>query len=184
MAQLEIRRDRASETAPATRLRALLQKPNVTILLRSHPCWNDAELPEPASKAAVVRITAMMVADVSHPEGMAEAEPSDDERELIFAKGLELRFGPANQDAVLVDVEELHSALEFFEACARIAGFSPASRRMDQRQLEILHRFREGVVLSLCGEETRPGGGMEPLRAQLAEAARWLEANSLPTLLG
>ncbi|WP_446742880.1 hypothetical protein [Silvibacterium acidisoli] len=225
---------KVAETVPpvsSTRLRALLEKPNAVVLRRNHlvqPATGD----DPTLHGRL-RVTSVLAVDITNPpqvtagkvsgrqdddynrdEEETGAELEKDEFEESFAKGVEIFIGGEKQSfLVMVDYDELSSALSLFDAYGRISKYEPAFLRLDQRSLGITYTFKEGLVVGLSGDpeqfrekaesffhnvpvlahpddcrlrsfSTRlPHSGIAYMQALLQEASEWLNQNSYGNIL-
>lgn len=157
--------------APATRLRALLERPGAAVLRRNHvaeaPGYDNPHL------RAHVRIAAVLAVNLTNPPLESEpapapgeplhpahpAEASSDALAAGFAKGLEIWIADGDRAAsVFADADELPGALAMFDAYLRLARFQPAFQRLDQRLVGLNYLFREGLSVAVQGNaaETPP----------------------------
>ncbi|HTV82063.1 MAG TPA: hypothetical protein VME18_05390 [Acidobacteriaceae bacterium] len=153
---------------PATRLRALLEKPGAAVLRRN----NTAEAPGQGDAAIRGRLRVMAVLAVNltnpprEPEPPAEAheeadasEPGEAINEVpesqseSFAKGLEIWIADgARSVCVQADADEIAGALAMFDAYLRLARYQPAFQRLDQRVVGLSYLFREGLAVAIQGK--------------------------------
>lgn len=177
---------------PATRLRALLEKPGAAVLRRN----NIAEAPGHEDAIALrsrLRLTAVLAVDLTDPprepeppavEAELPAEPPDDpgaseppeaaaplpeSQEGSFAKGLEIWIADgARAVCIHVDSDEIAGALALFDAWIRLARYQPAFQRLDQRIVGMSYVFREGLTIAIQGG---PGEPAHTVDASLDSAA-------------
>jgi hypothetical protein len=159
---------------PATRLRALLEKPGAAVLRRNHvaeaPGYDDAHLRNR------IRIAAVLAVNLTDPPAPIDAaardnllaekteasparsEPGDPLADS-FAKGLEIWMADGDRAVYAVaDADEIPGALAMFDAYLRLARFPPAFQRLDQRLVGLHYWFREGLSIAIQGNpaETPP----------------------------
>lgn len=168
---LELKVPAQPQSVPATRLRALLEKPGAAILRRNHV----AEVPgyESAHLRSRVRICAVLAVNLTDPpeesdpagagSGIPEDAPSQGEENESpapgFAPGLEIWIADGDRAAAIyADADELPGALAMFDAYLRLARFQPAFQRLDQRLVGLHYLFREGLSVGVQGNpaETAP----------------------------
>jgi hypothetical protein len=172
---LEMKVPALPHPVPATRLRALLEKPGAAVLRRNHvaeaPGHDDGELRNRIRVAAVLAVNLteppqpIDTADAGDPDEPAEAshapaaDAEADQQTGSFAKGLEIWMSDGERAAyVLADAEEIPGALAMFDAWLRLARFPPAFQRLDQRLVGLQYGFREGLSIAVQGDpaETPP----------------------------
>ena len=162
---------------PATRLRALLEKPGAAVLRRNEIAAAPGH--EDAALRGSVRVTAVLAVDLTdpprepevpaeatgeaieepQPEAEAEtpesAETTPEEPEPLaasFAKGLEIWIAQgARAVCVHADADEIAGALATFDAYLRLARYQPAFQRLEQRIVGLSYAFREGLVFAIQG---------------------------------
>jgi len=153
---------------PATRLRALLEKPGAAVLRRN----NIAEAPgheDVLASRSRLRITAVLAVDLTdpprepepppesaeeaNPEEPAEvAPPAPESSEGSFAKGLEIWLSDGMRSVCIhADADEIAGALALFDAWLRLARYQPAFQRLDQRIVGMSFVFREGLTIAIQG---------------------------------
>lgn len=158
---------------PATRLRALLEKPGAAVLRRHTVA--EAQGDEDGLLRNRVRITAVLAVDLMNPprepakpaavpapereaadQTAAEepqAAPAAGETGGSFAGGLEIWISSGVRAAcVTADAEEIPGALAMFDAYLRLARYQPAFLRLDQRLVGLTYAFREGLTVGVQGE--------------------------------
>jgi hypothetical protein len=206
----------------STRLRTLLEKPNAVVLRRNHLA--QALIGDDPALHNRLRISAVLAVDITNPPSASAAdvadasenEPSEpDEFADSFAKGIEIFIRGEKQSAlVIVDFDEISTALSLFEAYERIARYQPAYLRLDQRSIGITYAFREGLVVGLAGDPQQlrenleglfdtvsvltevddsrasrftvrlPHSAIAYLHELLKAASEWLNQNSYKNILG
>lgn len=153
---------------PATRLRALLEKPGAAVLRRN----NIAEAPgheDVLASRSRLRLTAVLAVDLTDPPREPEPAPeSPDEvnpeepvetpapppesQEGSFAKGLEIWLSDGTRSVCIhADADEIAGALSLFDAWLRLARYQPAFQRLDQRIVGMSFVFREGLTIAIQG---------------------------------
>jgi len=151
---------------PATRLRALLEKPGAAVLRRNNlsdvPGYDDPQLRNR------FRVVAVLAVDLNNPpqepeppaqpageaeqEAPAEIQPDPDPLAESFAKGIEIWISDGARTAcVLADADEITGALAMFDAYLRLARYQPAFLRLDQRVVGLHYSFRERLWLGVQG---------------------------------
>ncbi|HEX4004841.1 MAG TPA: hypothetical protein VHX60_01575 [Acidobacteriaceae bacterium] len=152
---------------PATRLRALLEKPGASVLRRNYVAEVEGhEEPELRNR---FRIAAVLAVDLSNPpqdpeppaptvEGEEPAEapaPVEEESDPLtgsFAKGLEIWIADGVRTTCIhADQDEIPGALAMFDAYLRLARYQPAFLRLDQRIIGLHYSFREGLSIGVHG---------------------------------
>jgi len=151
---------------PATRLRALLEKPGAAILRRNYvaevPGYYDPQL---RNRVRVAAVLAVDLSDPPQPPGSAAdtaaaasspaASSSDlpaDPLSANFAKGLEIWMTDSERAVrSFADADEIPSALALFDAWLRLARFQPAFERVDRRLVGLHYTFREGLSIGIQG---------------------------------
>jgi len=169
---LEIKVAAQRPAAPATRLRALLEKPGAAVLRRNFLAETSSH--EDPDLHAQLRVAAVLAVDLTDPprESQApsppreEAEPpqsepapgnAPDPLAASFAKGLEIWITDgARLTCVHADAEEIAGALAMFDAYLRLARYQPAFQRLDQRILGLTFAFREGLTVGVAGNPGEP----------------------------
>jgi hypothetical protein len=169
---------------PASRLRALLEKPGAAVLRRNYV----AEAPghEDGALRSRLRVTAVLAVDLTNPpreadaaaEPHAEADPLEpqppvqqapDPMSGSFAKGLEIWLADgARSTCVHADDDEMAGALAMFDAYLRLARYQPAFQRLDQRVVGLSYLFREGLSVAIQGS---PGEAAHTADASLESAS-------------
>jgi hypothetical protein len=159
---------------PATRLRALLEKPGAAVL-RRHYVAEAAGYDDPQLRNHF-RVVAVLAVDLSNPpqepeEAEAKAEgdevaeasaPVEDEADPFngsFAKGLEIWVADGARTAcIYADMDEIPGVLAMFDAYLRLARYQPAFQRLDERIVGLHFTFREGFSVGVHGapNETEP----------------------------
>ena len=151
---------------PATRLRALMEKPGAAVLRRHHVA-EVAGYDEPQLRNRF-RIVAVLAVDLSNPpqepekpdaspEGEGETPPPAIQEEVdpfagSFAKGIEIWVADGTRTTcVQADVDEIPGALAMFDAYLRLARYQPAFLRLDQRIVGLHFTFREGLSVGVHG---------------------------------
>lgn len=165
---LELKVASQPAAVPATRLRALLERPGAAVLRRNHlaeaPGYDDPHL------RSRVRIAAVLAVNLTDPPQESEppaipAEPAQssegraDPLTAGFAKGLEIWIADGDRAAcTFADADELPGVLAMFDAYLRLARFQPAFQRLDQRLVGLNYLFREGLSVAVQGNaaETPP----------------------------
>lgn len=171
---LELKVAALPHPVPATRLRALLEKPGAAVLRRNFVAeaagHDDAHLRNRIRIAAVLAVNLTdppKPIDVEAPDAVeqeqaiaqAPAEPEADPLSGSFAKGLEVWLADGERAVcVLADADEIPGALAMFDAYLRLARFQPAFQRLDQRLVGLNYWFREGLSVAVQGNpaETPP----------------------------
>jgi hypothetical protein len=166
---LEMKVPALPHPVPATRLRALLEKPGAAVLRRNYiaeaPGHNDAELRNR------IRISAVLAVNLTDPPRPIEADTPGDAEEAgtpvpsvvaepevdplagSFAKGLEMWMTDGERAVcALADAEEIPGALAMFDAWLRLARFPPAFQRLDRRLVGLHYWFREGLSIAVQGD--------------------------------
>jgi hypothetical protein len=164
---LEMKVPALPHLVPATRLRALLEKPGAAVLRRNEiadaPGHDDGELRNR------IRVAAVLAVNLTHPPQPIEATDAGDADELVedsheggsdtdhqegsFAKGLEIWVSDGERAAcALADADEIPGALAMFDAWLRLARFPPAFQRLDQRHVGLHYGFREGLSVAIQGD--------------------------------
>jgi hypothetical protein len=174
---LEMKVPALPHPVPATRLRALLEKPGAAVLRRNElaeaPGHDDGELRNRIRVAAVLAVNLtdppqpIETAELKDEEEPAEepptiAEPEAEQQTGSFCKGLEIWMSDGERAVcVLADADEIPGALAMFDAWLRLARFPPAFQRLDQRLVGLHYRFREGLTIGVGGEpaESAPEAG-------------------------
>jgi len=167
---LEMKVPALPHPVPATRLRALLEKPGAAILRRNHiaeaPGHDDGELRNRIRVAAVLAVnltdpprpmdTAADAGDAEEPAEELDEHPTDidaDQQTGSFAKGLEIWMSDGERAVcALADADEIPGALAMFDAWLRLARFPPAFQRLDQRLVGLQYAFREGLSIAIQGD--------------------------------
>jgi hypothetical protein len=172
---LEMKVPALPHPVPATRLRALLERPGAAVLRRNYvaeaPGHDDAHLRNRIRIAAVLAVNltdpprpidAETPAPVAEPENAlapASGDPEMDPLVASFAKGFEIWMTDGER-AVCVpgDADEIPGALAMFDAWLRLARFQPAFQRLDRRLVGLNYCFREGLSIAVQGDpaETPP----------------------------
>jgi hypothetical protein len=158
---------------PATRLRALLERPGAAVLRRN----SVAEAPghEDTQLRNRIRVAAVLAVDLTDPpkpiDGAAHSEvvageepgsapdPDADPLAVRFAKGLEIWMTDGERAVcALADADEIPGALAMFDAWLRLTRFPPAFQRLDRRLVGLHYWFREGLSIGVQGSpaETPP----------------------------
>ena len=172
---LEMKVPALPHPVPATRLRALLEKPGAAVLRRNHiaeaPGHDDGEL---RNRVRVAAVLAVNLTDPPQPIDTAGAEneddhvlephelhadPEADQQAGSFAKGLEIWMSDGERAVcALADADEIPGALAMFDAWLRLARFPPAFQRLDERLVGLHYGFREGLSIGIEGDasETMP----------------------------
>lgn len=161
---LELKVASQPHPVPASRLRALLEKPGAAVLRRNHlaeaPGYDNPQL---RTRVRVAAVLAVNLTDPpqdpqsapAHDEAATPVSPSESQAEHIaasFAKGLEIWCADGDRAAcVFADADELPGALAMFDAYLRLARFQPAFQRLDQRLVGLSYLFREGLSVSVQG---------------------------------
>lgn len=167
---LEVKVAAETPAEPATRLRALLEKPGAAVLRRNYTA--EAEGEEDAQFRNRYRVVAVLAVDLSNPpkepeppappaepvEGQEQAESpvriQEDLDPLLgsFAKGLEIWIADGvRATCVIADADEIPGVLSMFDAYLRLARFQPAFLRLDHRMLGLQYSFREGLTIGVQG---------------------------------
>jgi hypothetical protein len=150
---------------PATRLRALLEKPGAAVLRRNYvaeaPGHDDANL---RNRIRISAVLAVNLTDPPKPIDAPEAngpeqalttaapEPEADPIAGSFAKGLEIWLADSDRAvSVVADEDEIAGALAMFDAYLRLSRFQPAFQRLDQRVVGLNYWFREGLSIGIQG---------------------------------
>ncbi|MGC2301377.1 MAG: hypothetical protein WA476_21405 [Acidobacteriaceae bacterium] len=159
---------------PATRLRALLEKPGAAVLRRNFvaeaPGHDDAHLRNRIRITAVLAVNLtdppkpidVEAPDAAEPEPAVAPAPAELEADPLsgsFAKGLEVWLADGERAVcVPADADEIPGALAMFDAYLRLARFQPAFQRLDQRLVGLNYWFREGLSVAVQGNpaETPP----------------------------
>ncbi len=170
---------------PATRLRALLEKPGAAVLRRNFipevPGHDDLLLRNSIRVAAVLAVDLMDPPREPEPEQYAEPHPeqhpeqgqaeasgasakSGDSASGSFAKGLEIWItnGPRTV-SVPADADEIAGAITMFDAYVRLARFQPAFVRLNKRLVGISYIFREGLSVGIQGDPADAPAEIGPL---------------------
>lgn len=165
---LELKVPALPHPVPATRLRALLEKPGAAVLRRNAiaeaPGHDDAELRKR------IRVAAVLAVNLTNPPKPidGEAPGQSDEDSLIpaaavepgadpftgsFAKGLEIWMTDGERAVcAFADADEIPGALAMFDAWLRLTRFPPAFQRLDRRLVGLNYWFREGLCLAVQGD--------------------------------
>lgn len=155
---------------PATRLRALLEKPGAAVLRRNY----IAEAPghEDEQLRNRIRIAAVLAVNLTDPPRPIDVESPDDEDEDeihsiesshaegdadpwggSFAKGLEIWIADGQRAVcTLADADEIPGALAMFDAWLRLERFQPAFQRLEKRLVGLRYGFREGLSIGVQGD--------------------------------
>jgi hypothetical protein len=153
---------------PATRLRALLEKPGAAVLRRNYiaeaPGHDDTHL---RNRIRITAVLAVNLIDPPRPVDAITSTDSDEHEKALtpsgdshedplagsFAKGFEI-WMTDGEHAVCVpcDVDEMIGALTMFDAWLRLARFRPALQRLDQRLVGLNYCFREGLSIAVQGD--------------------------------
>jgi hypothetical protein len=171
---LEMKAAALPRPLPATRLRALLERPGAAVLRRNYiaeaPGYDDAHLRNRIRIAAVLAVNLTdppNPVDVDAPAGTpaeeheaapAPSEPADS-LAANFAKGLEIWMADGDRAVfAIADADEIPGALAMFDAYLRLTRFPPAFQRLDQRMVGLHYWFREGLSIAIQGNpaETPP----------------------------
>lgn len=169
---LELKVPALPHPVPATRLRALLEKPGAAVLRRNAiaeaPGHDDAELRRRIRVAAVLAVNltdpprpidAETAAQPEHEESLVPAPAGPDLEPLAgnFAKGLEIWMTDGERAAcAFADADEIPGALAMFDAWLRLARFPPAFQRLDRRLVGLNYWFREGLAIAVQGDPADP----------------------------
>jgi hypothetical protein len=159
---------------PASRLRALLEKPGAAILRRNQVA--EARGYDNIHLLHRIRVSAVLAVNLTDPPKESDASsanplahagpfafPREEEQRLPrssgdalaggFAKGIEIWIADADRAArIFADADELPGALSMFDAYLRLARFQPAFQRLDQRIVGIHYFFREGMSIAIQGK--------------------------------
>lgn len=166
---LEVKVPALPHPVPATRLRALLEKPGAAVLRRNSiaeaPGHVDAEL---RNRIRVAAVLAVNLTDPPRPidvelPGAGDpvddlspapaADPDDGQQPGSFAKGLEIWMSDGERAAcAYADADEIPGALAMFDAWLRLARFPPAFQRLDRRLVGLQYGFREGLSIGVQGD--------------------------------
>lgn len=172
---LELKIATQPHSEPATRLRALLEKPGAAVLRRNHVADGSAHDELLRSRIRVAAVLAVNLSDPprepessapststpapstpaasSDPEAGAPAPEPSDALANSFAKGLEIWVSDEDRAArILVDADEIPGVLAMFDAYLRLARFQPAFQRLDQRLVGLHYAFREGLSIGIQGD--------------------------------
>lgn len=168
---LELKVPALPQPLPATRLRALLEKPGAAVLRRNHiaeaPGHDDGLLRNRIRVSAVLAVNltdppqpidvAAHGGEEIHEGGDPEADlPSHPEAEMVngsFAKGLEIWMADGERAVcTFADADEIPGALAMFDAWLRLVRFPPAFQRLDRRLVGLNYGFREGLSLGIQGD--------------------------------
>lgn len=162
---LELKVPSQPRSEPATRLRALLEKPGAAILRRNHvaevPGYDNLHLRNRIRISAVLAVNLTDPPEETDPIPSRSAAPeeprsSSDTGDALaagFAPGLEIWIADGDRAAcVLADADELPGALAMFDAYLRLARFQPAFQRLDQRLVGLNYLFREGLSVGVQGK--------------------------------
>lgn len=177
---LELKIASQPHPTPASRLRALLEKPDAAILSRHQvaeaPGYDNIQL---LHRVRVSAVLAVNLTDPPKESDSASANPlappgptplfrpdeprfprsSGDPLTSSFAKGIEIWIADGERAArIFADADELPGALSMFDAYLRLARFQPAFQRLDQRLVGIHYYFREAMSIAIQGKtsDTRP----------------------------
>ena len=169
---LELKLASQPHPVPASRLRALLERPGAAILRRNHvaeaPGYDTVDLRNRIRIAAVLAVNLTDPPQDSDslpsPAGEVREEPPLQEADIDplgagFAKGLEIWIADGVRAAcIFADADEVPGALAMFDAYLRLARFQPAFQRLDQRLVGLHYFFREGLSVAVEGKaaETPP----------------------------
>ncbi|HEX4036553.1 MAG TPA: hypothetical protein VHX37_00730 [Acidobacteriaceae bacterium] len=166
---LELKVASQPHPVPATRLRALLERPGAAILRRNHLA--EATGYDNVHLRTRIRIAAVLAVNLTDPPQDSDSDPLHPHEETQFhdpaldplgagfAKGLEIWIADGDRAAcTLVDADEVPGALAMFDAYLRLARFQPAFQRLDQRLVGLNYLFREGLSAAVQGKaaETPP----------------------------
>ncbi len=164
---LEMKAAALPRPLPATRLRALLERPGAAVLRRNFVA--EASGYEDAHLRNRIRIAAVLAVNLSDPPNPVDAEtpanpvpdnkeappPSKDPSDPLaagFAKGLEIWMADGDRAvSIIADADEIPGALAMFDAYLRLTRFPPAFERLDQRQVGLHYWFREGLSIAIEG---------------------------------
>jgi len=154
--------------SPATRLRALLERPGAAVLRRNYvaeaPGHDDRQLRNRIRIAAVLAVNLTdppnsiegaspgdTIAEVPKPVRPISSQPADP-LATSFAKGLEIWMADSDRAAcVYADADEIPGALAMFDAYLRLTRFPPAFQRLDHRLVGLNYGFREGLTIAIEG---------------------------------
>ncbi|HEX4067408.1 MAG TPA: hypothetical protein VHZ09_15420 [Acidobacteriaceae bacterium] len=168
---LELKVASQPRSEPATRLRALLEKPGAAILRRNHvaevPGYDNVHLRNRIRISAVLAVNLTDPPEETDPIASRSAAPEEprlpsgagDALAAGFAPGLEIWVADGDRAAcIFADADELPGALAMFDAYLRLARFQPAFERLDQRLVGLHYLFREGLSVGVQGKpaETPP----------------------------
>jgi hypothetical protein len=162
---LEMKVPALPHPVPATRLRALLEKPGAAVLRRNYvaeaPGHDDANLRNR------IRISAVLAVNLTDPPKPIDAPDADGPEQALtttapepeadplvgsFAKGLEIWLADSDRAvSVVADEDEIAGALAMFDAYLRLSRFQPAFQRLDQRMVGLNYWFREGLSIGIQG---------------------------------
>ncbi|HEY1499695.1 MAG TPA: hypothetical protein VGF88_08970 [Acidobacteriaceae bacterium] len=166
---LEMKVPALPHPVPATRIRALLERPGAAVLRRNYlaqaPGHDDAHL---RNRIRIAAVLAVNLTDPPKPIDTAPPENSNDPENALtspsdelntdplggsFAKGFEIWLTDGER-AVCVpgDADEIPGALAMFDAWLRLARFRPALQRLDQRLVGLNYSFREGLSIAVQGD--------------------------------
>jgi hypothetical protein len=154
---------------PATRLRALLEKPGAAVLRRNFvaeaPEHDDAQL---RNRIRIAAVLAVNLSDPPKPIDVGSFDDEDDETSAdetahadgdgnrydgSFAKGLEIWIADGERAVcILADAEEIPGALAMFDAWLRLERFQPAFQRLEKRLVGLQFGFREGLFIAIQGD--------------------------------
>ncbi|MFP5226311.1 MAG: hypothetical protein ACLGXA_01685 [Acidobacteriota bacterium] len=182
---LEMKVPALPHPVPATRLRALLEKPGAAILRRNFlaeaPGHNDGEMRTRLRVAAVLAVnltdpprtidvdTPVDAEDGQSEDGAALAEREDDQQAGSFAKGLEIWMSDGERAAcAFADTDEIPGALAMFDAWLRLVRFPPAFQSLDRRFVGLHYGFREGLSIAVQGHPAAAPDEEEPILDGLA----------------
>ncbi len=166
---LELKVPALPHPVPATRLRALLEKPGAAILRRNAiaeaPGHDDGELRRRIRVAAVLAVNLTdppkPIDDQASVESQDEPDPARADMALhdadpsasAFAKGLEIWMTDGERAAcAFADSDEIPGALAMFDAWLRLSRFPPAFQRLDRRLVGLHYWFREGLSIAVQGD--------------------------------
>ncbi|HUB18775.1 MAG TPA: hypothetical protein VL990_09085 [Acidobacteriaceae bacterium] len=168
MACLEMKVPALPNPLPATRLRALLEKPGAAVLRRN--CIAEAPGHADGHLRNRMRVSAVLAVNLTDPPrpidvdtGVvvdAEEDPGTalEEREIepgsgSFAKGLEIWMSDGERAVcTFADADEIPGVLAMFDAWLRLVRFPPAFQRLDRRLVGLNYWFREGLAIGIQGD--------------------------------
>jgi len=170
---LELKVPALPNPVPATRLRALIEKPGAAVLRRNSvaeaPGHDDVELRKRMRVAAVLAVNLTdppkpidteTPVDLNGEEGLAHTPLADPDADPVvgsFAKGLEFWLTDGERAVcAFVDADEIPGALAMFDAWLRLTRFPPAFQRLDRRLVGLNYSFREGLSIAVQGDPLEP----------------------------